>query len=551
MGNIKHNSTEVNNFIPIFSQFALNLVQNSNCYCKKRTKSGEDIVHPYVWNTKDRQFHCAAHVPSSMAVEPKEDKEFKRKRAPLAQKFLWLFNYLQGNEVSDNIVKSMSKILYNRLSSLMLYDDDGNVKVLQSRTKGSNRYSLETKIKLENKMKQICTEDRTLIFLTITCDPSKYNGIYDAWQNFKEKDVNPIMELFRKHYGAQYVGVLESTAKGFPHAHYVLSFSRNTFPELAHVKNNKQIKFGKFFQKLTNQKFSKIIYAKKIKGKYVYKYLSKYLTKSNEAELKKIMDKEGELTKTERKDVIGLFMPVFVGRRSVFWSSKKRTQTAEQIRENKKSQQLTEEQFLKRFCEKAHSNRLNDKEIARLRAYLNKIVLSRPLSCYNDNRIGNYKRLEDGFECKPEEIDGSNPLNIMKLERASCRIGCKGCFFSCIQNFILSGNDSFLCSAAYNENHEIFLPFSLEKCRNQKNKTWFIKFYMYIWDMMNDMCVKAIPFATLVHKENAKKDQAENAFIARAALKDRVKTYLYKFEGWENNFEDAREYGKFVQRYVK
>lgn len=532
----------VNDFLPLFSTFALDLVGNSDCYCKLSTKHSGVNVHPYVWNIKDRQFKCAQQVPSSMAVEPKENCKYKKTRVPMRQNFDWLYKYLQGEEISDSVVRSMAKIIYSRLSSFINYDTDGNMKIFQSRTKGSARYALETKIKLENKMKEICTEDRALVFLTITCDPNKYNGLFDQWENFKERDVNPIIELFRKHYGAQYVGVLESTKNGRPHAHYVLSFSRNEFPELAHISNNKQIKFGKFFDKLQNQKFSKIIYAKKIKGKYVYKYLSKYMTKSEEKEIKSISEKESVLSKTDIKTVVGLFMPIFVGRRSVFWSSKKRTQTKEQLKENRDSQQLGERQFLKRFCEKAHADKLNDREIARLRAYLNEIVLSRPLKCCNDSRIGNYKKLADNFGCKPEEIDTSNQLNVMKVENISTRVGCKGCFYSCIQNFIVSGDDSFLVGAKYNENHEVFLPFSLEKCRNQKNKTWFIKLYMYLWDMMNDMCVKGIPFSTCCHPENAKKDTVHNDREARYAFTVRAKTYFEKNEHTETEIKEFKKF---------
>ena len=112
------------------------------------------------------------------------------------------------------------------------------------------------------------------LFLTLTCDPSKYNGRGDAWRDFGVRWNRLISWIRRKRqdnyydYSKRYIGffrVFESTKKGYPHIHAILFFKNNVF-----IPNTK-----------INEIWGAYTWVEKVRNvKGAIKYLIKYLEKS-------------------------------------------------------------------------------------------------------------------------------------------------------------------------------------------------------------------------------------------------------------------------------
>lgn len=230
-------------------------------------------------------------------------EHFERKNDPnkTRNKILWAKEILKERALTDEELKLCTKLVSSSLMMLQTQNSKGNIAWFEGNAKGTARYNTVQRGKILDFVEEHIAKKYDCFFLTITCDTKKYMNRADAWETFLNKDVYKVTENLRKHYNGEYVATLESTAKGYPHAHIMMFIPHNTFPELKYYHNQQKIKKGSLFELVSRSVFSPIFDLQAAKGKNLKWYLTKYIGKGIEESVFEIIKKDGELKKSDRK----------------------------------------------------------------------------------------------------------------------------------------------------------------------------------------------------------------------------------------------------------
>ena len=206
------------------------------------------------------------------------------------------------NLEEDELAKAL-KICASSLSMLQAVNREGKVAWFESNAKGTKRYCKIQQGKILDFVNERQKEKKDCVFLTLTCDPKKYGSRAFAWENYLQKEVYKVTENLRKHYDAEYVATLESTAKGFPHIHMMLFFPHNTFPELKYYHNQQNIRKGRLYDMVCHTVNSEVFNLQSAKGKNLKWYLTKYIGKGVENDVFSLLDKKDEWKLSDVKQV--------------------------------------------------------------------------------------------------------------------------------------------------------------------------------------------------------------------------------------------------------
>ena len=228
---------------------------------------------------------------------------FEKKHDPnkTRNKILWAKEILKERALTDEELKLCTKLISSSLMMLQTQNSKGNIAWFEGNAKGTARYNTIQRGKILDFVEEHVAKKYDCFFLTITCDTKKYMNRADAWETFLNKDVYKVTERLRKHYNGEYVATMESTAKGYPHAHIMMFVPHNTFPELKYYHNQQKIKKGSLFDLVSSSVFSPIFDLQAAKGKNLKWYLTKYIGKGIEESVFEIIKKDEELKKSDRK----------------------------------------------------------------------------------------------------------------------------------------------------------------------------------------------------------------------------------------------------------
>lgn len=192
---------------------------------------------------------------------------------------------------------------FRSVKMLQIMSSNGKASWFESYTKGTKRYNKKQKGKILDFVEKKKQEGKDCFFLTLTCDVKKYASRSDAWKNYLDKEVRPVTENLRKHYDAEYVGTLESTANGYPHIHMMLFFPHNKFPEFKHYHNKQKIRKGCLFDMIKKKVNSEVFDLEAAKGENLKWYLVKYIGKGIDEDIFSLLDKEEPWNKSDLKRV--------------------------------------------------------------------------------------------------------------------------------------------------------------------------------------------------------------------------------------------------------
>lgn len=251
-------------------------------------------------------------------------EQFEKERNPnkTRDKLLWAKEVLEERNLNDEELKICTKIVSSSLMMLQTENSKGNIAWFEGNAKGTARYNTLQRGKILDFVTEHSSKKYDCFFLTITCDTKKYRSRADAWENFLQKDVYKVTEKLRKHYSGEYVATLESTAKGYPHAHIMMFVPKNTFPELKYYHNQQRVKKGRLFDLVSRSVFSPIFDLQAAKGKNLKWYLTKYIGKGIEESVFDIIKKDGELKKSDRKQLQEFIYLKLFNRRKVLMTRK-------------------------------------------------------------------------------------------------------------------------------------------------------------------------------------------------------------------------------------
>ena len=210
---------------------------------------------------------------------------------------------LKFRNLEEDELKMALKICSESLSMLQTVNREGKVAWFESNAKGTKRYNKIQRGKILDFVNERQEEKKDCVFLTLTCDPKKYASRSFAWENYLQEEVYKVTENLRKHYDAEYVATLESTAKGFPHIHMMLFFPHNTFTELKYYHNQQNIKKGRLYDMVCHTVNSKVFNLQAAKGKNLKWYLTKYIGKGVENDVFSLLDKKGAWKLSDVKQV--------------------------------------------------------------------------------------------------------------------------------------------------------------------------------------------------------------------------------------------------------
>lgn len=210
---------------------------------------------------------------------------------------------LMFRNLEEDELKMALKICSESLSMLQTVNKEGKVAWFESNAKGTKRYCKIQQGKILDFVEERRNEKKDCVFLTLTCDPKKYTSRSFAWKFYLQEEVYRVTENLRKHYNAEYVATLESTAKGYPHIHMMLFFPHNTFPELKYYHNQQNIKKGRLYDMVCHTVNSEVFNLQSAKGKNLKWYLTKYIGKGVENDVFSLLDKKGSWKLSDVKQV--------------------------------------------------------------------------------------------------------------------------------------------------------------------------------------------------------------------------------------------------------
>ena len=229
------------------------------------------------------------------------DKDRKPNRT--YEKLQFIRDILKVRNLEEDELKKALTICASSLSMLQTVNREGKVAWFEGNAKGTKRYCKIQQGKILDFVEEKRREKKDCVFLTLTCDQKKYSSRAFAWENYLQEEVYRVTENLRKHYDAEYVATLESTAKGFPHIHMMLFFPHDTFPELKYYHNQQNIRKGRLYDMVCHTVNSEVFNLQSAKGKNLKWYLTKYIGKGVENDVFSLLDKKGAWKLSDVKQV--------------------------------------------------------------------------------------------------------------------------------------------------------------------------------------------------------------------------------------------------------
>lgn len=397
------------------------------------TKAKDDALLKYVGQKRNT---CPHHVfiQESKNLEAKEkSKDNKKDITDILQ---FVVEATEKRQLTDNEIKRAIKLLANRIMILRYKNDKNETRYFESFTKGTNRYNKKLASKVKDFTSAVCKNGTETFALTITCDPKKYeNNRFNAWKNYT-KDINKTLENLRKHKGLKYLWVKESTKKGYPHAHIVLSFPKGFCKGYDKMQNAKRLYYGEFYEYIKSNVTAPVFELQPIKGNNLKYYLTKYISKGEDDDVYRLGKKTEELTDAERKEALAFIMTTVTKTRLCGFCklkeiTKQNTSRTDEERYNKHLRKIALREMGK------NERVLSEREyFARLRAFLIKLCNNSPFTCCKDL----YAMSKNTFQKEiSKDIDDEflqNEKKQQKFDNLSCRVTCNGCIWSDLVRFI-------------------------------------------------------------------------------------------------------------------
>ena len=256
---------------------------------------------------------CPFGVPQSLVKTLKN----KQKRQDYEKLFQLLGMVDAEKKLPDKvIVKSYEKLL-DRQPLISGYDENGAQYFFLGNARGTLKYALQQRERVRRLSQLLMDNFEYLYFLTLTYSYKKYGRRRrHAWRLFS-KQCSKVLHKLRNKYGCEYVAVLESTAKGYPHAHIMIGS-----PVAFHEEDTKIAKDGELFDCPGKRYLQKIVPSPIFKlqlarGDKIQFYLCKYLSKDLPDAAEFATFTAGKISTEHRKALLSYLLPAYAGVRQL------------------------------------------------------------------------------------------------------------------------------------------------------------------------------------------------------------------------------------------
>lgn len=413
--------------------FLIKLLSNYITNTQILTKAKDNTLLKYVGQRRNT---CPYHIFIQESKNLEANEKNKNNKKDVADILDFVVKATQKRQLSDDEIKRAVKLLANRIMILRYKNDKNETRYFESFTKGTNRYNKKLSSKVKDFTAAVCSNGTETFALTITCDPKKYeHNRFNAWKNYT-KDINKTLENLRKHRGLKYLWVKESTKKGYPHAHIVLSFPKGFCKGYDKMQNAKRLFYGEFYEYIKSNVVAPVFELQPIKGNNLKYYLTKYISKGEEDDVYRLGKKTEELTDAERKEALSFLMTTVTKTRLCgFCKLKEMTkQNTSRTDAERYSKHLRKTAL--REMKKSARERSEREHFARLRALLIKLCNNSPFTCCKNIYAMSRNTFQKEISADIDEKFLQNEKKQKKFENMSCRVTCNGCIWSDLVNFI-------------------------------------------------------------------------------------------------------------------
>lgn len=397
------------------------------------TKAKNDTLLKYVGQKRNT---CPHHIFIQESKNLEANEKNKDNKKDVTDILDFVVKATQKRQLTDDEIKRAIKLLANRIMILRYKNDKNETRYFESFTKGTNRYNKKLSSKVKDFTAAVCENGTETFALTITCDPKKYeHNRFNAWKNYT-KDINKTLENLRKHRGLKYLWVKESTKKGYPHAHIVLSFPKGFCKGYDKMQNAKRLFYGEFYEYIKANVVAPVFELQPIKGNNLKYYLTKYISKGEEEDVYRLGKKTEELTDAERKEALSFLMTTVTKTRLCGFCklkemTKQNTSRTDAERYNKHLRKTAIKEMKKSARERSERE-----HFARLRAVLIKLCNNSPFTCCKNIYAMSRNTFQREISTDIDEEFLQNEKKQKKFENMSCRVTCNGCIWSDLVRFI-------------------------------------------------------------------------------------------------------------------
>lgn len=461
--------------------------------------------------TQVLQSNCSLRVPALFAWNSNARTAGGGNNHKVYNQLYFIRKALLKGTVSDEDLKDGLRIINNSIKAFSFLREDGKRTFFTSYTKGTARYGKKQASESQDYIQNHVNAGWEAFFYTLTCDPKKYANRYDAWKNYKKREVMPALENLRKHHHMEYIGFMESTAKGYPHIHIVMFFPKGSIAGYEKMKPGQVIYYGKLFEHLRRRQNSVISKLIALKGDNVKYYLTKYVTKESESNVLQLEKKKDAFTKSERKLALGLVITKACAIRTKICCKDRSIPQPSASSGGLAASVLTPQSFVADFMARQKSGDLSERDFARLRAYLIKLCTNSPLSCGHCLDVMSYRNFYSLFNADCGEVDANNEENYLRFQSKSVKLGCRGCFFRSLMDLILSDKKNRWKKEVKNEkDYSLFAPFS-ERLSENSSREWFYCVSELLDFYLGNICRSGVSFRRLKTREmvNGRVDAAQ------------------------------------------
>lgn len=413
--------------------FLIKLLSNYVTNTQILTKAKDNTLLKYVGQKRNT---CPHHIFIQESKNIEANEKNKDNKKDVTDILDFVVKATQKRQLTDDEIKRAVKLLANRIMILRYKNDKNETRYFESFTKGTNRYNKKLSSKVKDFTAAVCSNGTETFALTITCDPKKYeHNRFNAWKNYT-KDINKTLENLRKHKGLKYLWVKESTKKGYPHAHIVLSFPKGFCKGYDKMQNAKRLFYGEFYEYIKANVVAPVFELQPIKGNNLKYYLTKYISKGEEDDVYRLGKKTEELTAAERKEALSFLMTTVTKTRLCGFCklkemTKQNTSRTDAERYNKHLRKTA-----LREMKKSARERSEREHFARLRALLIKLCNNSPFTCCKNIYAMSRNTFQKEISADIDEEFLQNEKKQKKFENMSCRVTCNGCIWSDLVNFI-------------------------------------------------------------------------------------------------------------------
>ena len=259
----------------------------------KRTASG--------FSTSREMGYCKEGVANIFRLDGSQRKNGGGQQHILSSKIMNLLKANKTDQWSEETLLDGLKILDSKRLWLKIFYDEVGWRVFEGMQRGSPRYCKMFRHKIIDRAQDMIRRGGQLMALTVTFDAKNFTeSRVKAWKGYG-KALSRLMKELRRKYKCEYISVLESTNKGYPHAHIVLAFEKGTIPYYDKLKNKTKIKYGELFNVVKKFAPARKFHLEVIKGNATAFYLVKYIAKGEKKDIFELLKKDDHLTKDERK----------------------------------------------------------------------------------------------------------------------------------------------------------------------------------------------------------------------------------------------------------